>query len=124
LSEIKMRFAAIVLLVGVCAFAQAPKKQTGTPNVPKSAATAPSTEPKFKAIWEPANVKEDIELVSVHFTSPEEGWVAGGRTAVEGGVIFHTANGGATWEVQLGDPQSSDRRYHDLRFLGPTMGWA
>ena len=124
-SDIKMRLAAIVLIAGICAFAQAPKRQTGAPNVPKPAgAAAQTTEPKFKAIWEPANVKEDIELQAVHFTSPEEGWVAGGRTAVEGGVIFHTANGGATWEVQLGDPQSSDRPYHDLRFLGPTMGWA
>ena len=35
-------------------------------------------EPKFKAIWEPINVKEDLYLMSVHFVSPDEGWVAGG----------------------------------------------
>jgi photosystem II stability/assembly factor-like uncharacterized protein len=40
-----------------------------------------------------------------------------------GGVILHTADSGATWDVQLGDPQSSDRSYHDLRFLGPLV-WA
>ena len=123
-SDVKMRLAGIVLLAGVCAFAQAPKRQTGAPNVAKSAVTALKTEPKFKAIWEPVNVKNDIELSSVHFTSPEEGWVAGGKTSVQGGVILHTADGGTNWEVQLGDPASSDRAYHDLRFLGPTLGWA
>ena len=81
-SGVKMRPAGIALIAGVCAFAQLPKKQTGTPKEPKSAATAQRTEPKFKAIWEPVNVKEDIELRSVHFTSPEEGWVAGGRTVI------------------------------------------
>jgi len=40
-----------------------------------------------------------------------------------GGVILHTADSGATWDVQLGDSQSSDRSYHDLRFLGPVV-WA
>jgi photosystem II stability/assembly factor-like uncharacterized protein len=123
-SDVKMRLAGIVLLAGVCAFAQAPKRQTGAPNVAKSAVTAQKTEPKFKAIWEPVNVKNDIELSSVHFTSPEEGWVAGGKTSMQGGVILHTADGGTNWEVQLGDPESSDRSYHDLRFLGPTLGWA
>src|ERR1700682_4927034 len=124
-SDFKMRLAGTVLLAGVCAFAQAPKGQTGAPNMAKSPVTTQKTEPpKFKAIWESVNVKNDIELSSVHFTSPEEGWVAGGQTSMQGGVILHTADGGANWEVQLGDPQSSDRSYHDLRFLGPTLGWA
>ena len=39
-------------------------------------------------------------------------------------MILHTADAGANWEVQLGDPQSSDRAYHDFRFAGPTLGWA
>ena len=118
LSRVKIRLAGVALIAGTCAFAQVPKKQTAAPKEAKS------SEPKFKAIWEPVNVKDDIELRSVHFTSPEEGWVAGGRTGMQGGVILHTANGGASWEVQLGDLQSADRAYHDLRFLGPTMGWA
>src|SRR5437879_5490323 len=78
-------------------------------------------EPKFKAIWEPVNVKEDIELTSVAFVSPEEGWVAGGRNGMAGGVILHTKDAGANWEVQLGDPQSQDRAYHQLQFLSPTL---
>ena len=32
---------------------------------------------KYKAIWEPVNVKEDLKLFSVHFVSRDEGLVAG-----------------------------------------------
>jgi photosystem II stability/assembly factor-like uncharacterized protein len=85
---------------------------------------AKSEQPKFKAIWEPVNVKEDLDLMSVHFATAEEGWLAGGRIATGGGVILHTKDGGANWEVQLGDPQSSDRAYRDLRFAGPKIGFA
>jgi photosystem II stability/assembly factor-like uncharacterized protein len=90
------------------------------------AAKAPATagEQKFKAIWEPVNVKEDLQLTSVHFVSAEEGWAAGGKNALNGGVILHTKDGGATWETQLGDPQSSDRAYGQMRFLNATTGWA
>jgi photosystem II stability/assembly factor-like uncharacterized protein len=99
------------------------KSSTKAPaNTAKSGAK--SQQPQFKAIWEPANVKADLELVSVHFISPEEGWVAGGRTHMEGGVILHTKDAGVTWETQLGDPQSSDRPYTDLRFLTESLGWA
>jgi photosystem II stability/assembly factor-like uncharacterized protein len=120
----KIPLVGIALLAGVCTFAQQPKKQTGAPKAAKSVAT--KAQPKFKAIWEPVNVKDDLELRSVHFTSPEEGWVAGGRSSMAGGVILHTADGGKNWQVQLGDPQSADHSYGDLRFLGhgPTLGWA
>lgn len=91
---------------------------------PASAKTATAGEQKYKAIWEPVNVKEDLKLFSVHFVSPDEGWVAGGKDEMNGGVILHTSDGGANWEVQLGDPQSSDRAYADLRFAGPKLGWA
>jgi photosystem II stability/assembly factor-like uncharacterized protein len=89
-----------------------------------SARKAAPEAPKFKAIWEPVNVMADLELVSVHFISPEEGWVAGGRTATEGGVILHTKDAGVTWETQLGDPQSSNRPYRNLQFLNGSLGWA
>jgi photosystem II stability/assembly factor-like uncharacterized protein len=83
--------------------------------------TSAAAEPKFKAIWEPVNVKEDLMLMSAAFSSREEGWVAGGRNEMSGGVILHTKDGGATWETQLGDPQSSDRAYRELRVLGPKL---
>jgi len=99
---------------------QAPAKKAG-------AAAAPARteeQPKFKAIWEPVNVPEDIELKSVHFASAEEGWVAGGKTVMEGGVIYHTKDGGKTWDLQLGDPDSSDRGFDDLRFVDALHGFA
>jgi photosystem II stability/assembly factor-like uncharacterized protein len=121
---VKTRLAGIVLIFGVCLVGQLPTRLTAAAKQAKSAAKSQKTEPRVKAIWQPVNVKEDIELQSVHFASPEEGWVAGGRTGMEGGVILHTADGGANWEVQLGDPQSSDRAYHDLRFAVPRLLWA
>ena len=79
---------------------------------------------KFKAIWEPVNVKEDLALTSVHFVSADEGWVAGGKNAMTGGVILHTSDGGANWEIQLGDPASADRTFTDLRFIDAKTGFA
>jgi photosystem II stability/assembly factor-like uncharacterized protein len=89
----------------------------------KPAAQA-AAQPKFKAIWEPVNVPEDLELVSVRFVSPDVGWVAGGKEGDSGGVIYHTKNGGGTWELQFGDPQSDDRGVRDLRFVDATHGFA
>src|ERR1700730_10653858 len=111
-SRVKIRrLAGIVLIASAWIFTQA--TLTALPQQGKSAAKSPKTEAKYKAIWEPVNVKEDIELQSVHFISPEEGWVAGGRTNMAGGVVLHTADGGAHWGGELGGPESSDRGYHD-----------
>ena len=111
-------------LVLAASWAQQTKKGASAPpkNIPAGKASTTAA-PKFKAIWEPVNIKEDIELLSAYFVSPEEGWVTGGRTVMQGGVILHTKDAGANWEVQLGDPQSSDRAYSDLRFRGPSLGW-
>jgi len=105
--------------LALAAFSQAPARKSS----PSKAAT-PAAAPKFKAIWEPVNVKEDLELMSVHFVSADEGWVAGGKNAVSGGVILHTSDGGANWTTQLGDPQSSDPSYRDLRVVGPKLVFA
>jgi photosystem II stability/assembly factor-like uncharacterized protein len=82
---------------------------------------APKTEqPKFKAIWEPVNYKEDLNLTDVFFASDEVGWVTG-----EHGTILHTKDGGNTWTPQLGgDPQSTEAKIGDLRFVDGTHGWA
>lgn len=103
--------------------AQAPSRKGATTQKAGPGA-AEAAKPKFKAIWEPVNVKEDLKLFSVHFVSADEGWVAGGRDELHGGIILHTTDGGNTWEPQLGDPQSSDRAYNHLSFLNPQLGWA
>lgn len=113
---------SIVLGSSGTAVAQTNKKQSAAKSSPNQSAR--QAEPQFKAIWEPVNVKEDLSLMSVHFATGEEGWVAGGRSGIAGGVILHTKDGGASWDVQLGDPQSSDRPYRDLRFVNAQVGFA
>ena len=114
--------AALGMLVGAAALSAqvAPKKASAGKAAPGKAAE----QPKYKAIWEPVNVPEDLELKSVHFVSAEEGWVAGGKNVMQGGVIYHTKDGGKTWELQVGDPQSSDRGFSGLRFVDATHGFA
>ena len=104
--------------------AQVRGSNAGSPQARGQSAQTNPNAPKFKAIWEPVNVKEDLQLMSVHFVSPDEGWVAGGKDELNGGVILHTKDAGANWEVQLGDPQSSDRAYRQLSFLTTKLGWA
>ena len=110
---------ALAVACMAAGYAQPPKK-----GVPPKSAVSKGADAKFKAIWEPVNVKEDMRLFSVYFVSPDEGWVAGGGTEMAGGLILHTKDGGTTWETQLGDPQSNDRAYRQLRFLNSNLGWA
>ena len=117
---------AVVVALAICAgfvaptYGQAPAKKGGAAKAPAKA----GEQPRFKSIWEPVNVPEDLELKSVHFVSADEGWVAGGKNVMQGGVIYHTKNGGQAWELQVGDPQSSDRGFSDLRFVDATHGFA
>ncbi len=78
---------------------------------------------QLKGVWEPVSYPEDVELDDVFFVDPLEGWVAGGTTVMNGGILLHTSDGGDHWDVQLGDPKSSDRGMTDLRFIDPTHGW-
>lgn len=117
---------AVIVSLTLCgaiaapSYGQSPAKKAGAAKAPAKT----GERPKFKAIWEPVNVPEDIELKSVHFVSAEEGWVAGGKNVMQGGVIYHTKDGGKTWELQIGDPASSDRGFDDLRFVDATHGFA
>lgn len=113
-------FAAAWMMIAVVAShsQQLPVKKS----LPRAAATPASSAPeqKFKAIWEPANYKEDLKLNDVFFVTPEEGWVSG-----ESATILHTTDGGHTWVAQLGgDPQSPDKGISMLRFLDQKHGWA
>ena len=93
------------------------------PRFEAKSASIPQQSP-LKAIWEPVNYPEDLELTDVFFVTDQEGWVAGGKDALHGGVILHTSDGGDHWDVQVGDPESSDRAINGLRFIDPTHGWA
>src|SRR5947208_4334362 len=122
-----MKKLILFFLLCFCGFhvqAQVRGSNAGPPPARGQSPQTNPTTPKFKAIWEPVNVKEDLRLMSVHFVTPDEGWVAGGKDELNGGVILHTTDAGANWEVQLGDAQSSDRAYRQLSFLTSTLGWA
>lgn len=116
------RFVAmVVLLISSSGLALGQKPQPRKPaQSPGVTAKPTAAEPKFKAIWEPVNYKEDLNLTDVHFATDEEGWVTG-----EHGTILHTKDGGNTWTPQLGgDPQSAEAKIGDLRFVNQTHGWA
>lgn len=123
-------FALISMLLAVSAsFAQQPGTRRSVPRAkpntgPVAASAAQGSQPKFKGIWEPVSYPDDLRLADVFFTTADEGWVAGGTTYDAGGLILHTTDGGDHWEIQLGDPQSSENGYKELRFLDGTHGWA
>ena len=95
--------------------AQAPAAPKNA-GVPKAAGKA---EPKFKAIWEPINYKQDLKLTDVFFIDEKSGWVTG-----VAGTILHTEDGGESWTAQLGgDPQAQERELCCLQFLDANHGW-
>lgn len=90
------------------------------PAKPGAAPAKRDSQPKFKAIFEPVNYTEDLQLTDVFFVNELKGWVSGAA-----GTILHTKDGGDTWTVQLGgDPQSPLPKVHSLRFIDETHGWA
>lgn len=109
-------FASLLILCAVgLAAAQRPPRKT-----PPKTSAAPATKPKFKAIWEMVNYKEDLNLTHVFFVNEKAGWVAGAAAS-----IIHTSDGGDTWTAQLGgDPQSKETEIRNLRFADATHGWA
>jgi len=115
------RFASVLALVLYSlslTLAQTPR--AGTPAQKSTPPAQRTSQPKFKAIWEPVNYKQDLTLTDVFFVSDEEGWVTG-----EHGTILHTKDGGNSWALQLGgDPHSGEQTVIAPRFLDPTHGWA
>src|SRR5438128_302121 len=119
---------AVVIVTGGIAFAQArPQRRTRNPAGPKPVTPSQAgtvQKPKYKAIFEPVNYPEDVDLLSVYFSDEKNGWAAGGANEMKGGVILHTADAGAHWTVQTGDTQSGDRAFRELRFTNERLGFA
>jgi photosystem II stability/assembly factor-like uncharacterized protein len=119
-----------LLLLGIfsCCLPAQLAAQTKTSKRPPVKAETPqaesTTQTKFKGIWEPVSYPEDVKWQDVFFATADEGWVGGGTTEMAGGLIIHTTDGGTHWEVQYGDPQSSERAISEFRFLDATHGWA
>ena len=110
------------LLVGLVWFAwtaaaQQPRPKT-VPSKP-SVTAGKSSQPKFKAIWEPVNYKEDLTLFDVYFVNKEEGWVTGAAA-----TILHTKDGGNNWTAELGgDPHAQGQELKHAFFENSTHGW-
>ncbi|MFO0848658.1 MAG: YCF48-related protein [Gemmataceae bacterium] len=68
------------------------------------------------AVAAPPVFPDDAPLRAVKFVDAKEGWVAGDH-----GVVFHTIDGGQTWERQ---PTGTRASLRGLHFLTPYTGWA
>lgn len=118
----------IVVCLGFLALSASAQTQTQTTHhaTHPGASTATrsgeaSQPPQMKGIWEPMNYPDDVQFESVYFANDNVGWIAGKGS---GGFILHTTDGGAHWNVQMGDPHSNDPELSSLRFLDATHGWA
>ena len=54
------------------------RPQASSPPRRATAQSGSQTKPKFKAIWEPVNYTEDVNLSDVFFMNATVGWVSGG----------------------------------------------
>lgn len=109
-------FLVVAILVASPEFAAGQQKKPG----PSKSAPASAETPKWKAIWEPVPFSRDIKLSAISCAGPEACWVAGGKS-----TILYTADGGKSWQVQLGgDPESTDEDLADIFFLDAKHGWA
>ena len=85
---------------------------------------APPEIRKVKAIWEPINYKGDVKFTDVLFVNEKVGWVTGSVGHSKGAVILHTRDGGDNWTIQLGDLQSSEMAFTQLRDINETRVFA
>jgi photosystem II stability/assembly factor-like uncharacterized protein len=68
---------------------------------------------------------QDVEFSDVFFVDAETGWACGRRTgAVDGGFIVGTRDGGRTWSVQYGGPESPTPGFARMFFVDAAHGWA
>jgi photosystem II stability/assembly factor-like uncharacterized protein len=91
---------------------------------PVSGASAQTRPPaQMKGIWESVGYPEDMQLTDAFFVTADEGWVTGHAPGKGGGTLLHTRDGGAHWEVQLGDPAGSQPAFDYLRFVNRSTGF-
>ena len=69
--------------------------------------------------WYKIAIGPDVRLNDIRMVSANEGWAVG--SAASSGKIFHTSDGGITWETQYTQLSSSISK---LCFADETHGWA
>ncbi len=112
---------ALLIWALPCMAQTRPQSRTSAQRPAALATPAAQAQPKYKGIWEPVNYPDDVNLYSVYFVNDKVGWAAGRG---QGGFILHTTDAGEHWEIQLGDPNSNEDRFNELRFLDTSHGWA
>jgi photosystem II stability/assembly factor-like uncharacterized protein len=112
--------ALTLVLVPSTLLAQAPSKKS--PAKPAVTVAATAADPKLKGVWEAVSYPADVYLNDVYFATPEVGWVTAGAHG-KPGMVIHTKDGGASWTVQVGDPESNDPAFHHLHFIDARTGW-
>jgi photosystem II stability/assembly factor-like uncharacterized protein len=80
---------------------------------------SPPDSPDYGNNWIPVISGTSANLRGIHFVNPLEGWIVG-----DSGTILHSMNGGATWEVEVGDPIPITQNLHSVHFLDALHGWA
>lgn len=123
----RWRRAASLAVVSILLVAAAPgpsaqiRRPSGRPPTPVAA-----RHPPFKAIFEPTAFALDVEFDDVFFVDGETGWACGhhASAAGDGGFVVATRDGGRSWTLQAGDPNSSARRIVRVFFVDATHGWA
>ena len=114
-SRFTFLFTVLFALAVIASAQTRPRAKTAAKG--KSTAT---TQPKYKGIWEPVSLQEDIDLGSVWFVDDKTGWVAGKH-----GTIMKTTDAGESWTAQLGgDPAAKGPDIADLFFVDATHGFA
>ena len=84
--------------------------------------------------WQKEELRHNADLQRVFFVNPLEGWTAGGKIRMGAknedmrhderggyGYIFHTSDGGKTWECQYGE---RGRHLFGLYFINDKVGYA
>ena len=114
-----MKLTTLVAVLCSVAAADLPA-QRPRPVASRAAVRSPAVRPKYKAIWEPINYKQDLKLTDVYFVNDKVGWVTG-----EAGTILHTEDGGDTWTAELGgDPGATADPICCVKLVDATHGWA
>src|SRR5437879_1860877 len=101
-------FLSVLFFCAPFLFAQTPARPKAAPKASSPTSAGAGQKPRYKAIWEPINYKEDVNLADVFFATDQVGWIAGVKDGNKGGFILQTNDGGDHWTLQLGDPQSTD----------------
>lgn len=66
---------------------------------------------------------DGVCLYDVWFVDHQKGWAVGGAAGSTGGIILHTDNGGATWQVQTFQQEPHSVRLGSVCFVDELEGW-